>query len=143
MSDTKKTYKYSGEKVEATWDERLCIHVQECTRAKGELFKSGRDPWGDPDRGEPDYVAKVVRRCPTGALTYTRKDGGAGESAPAANTVVVANNGPLYAAGDLQVDGAENDMPGVRYRVALCRCGDSKNKPFCDGAHADAGFEAD
>jgi CDGSH-type Zn-finger protein len=53
---------------------------------------------------------------------------------------VVSNNGPLYAEGDLQVDGAGNDMPGVRYRVALCRCGDSKNKPFCDNTHEQADF---
>ena len=72
-----KVYKFEGEKIDASWDERLCIHVSECTRAKGELFKSGRDPWGEPDRGEADYVAEVVRRCPTGALTYERKDGGA------------------------------------------------------------------
>jgi CDGSH-type Zn-finger protein/uncharacterized Fe-S cluster protein YjdI len=140
MSEMKKIYKYTGERVEVTWDERLCIHVQECTRAKGELFKSKRDPWGEPDRGEPDYVAEVVRRCPTGALTYTRKDGGAEESAPESNTVVVSNNGPLYMAGDLQVEGAEDDMQGVRYRAALCRCGDSKNKPFCDNTHEQVGF---
>ena len=108
MSGKKKTYKYTGEKIEVTWDGRLCIHVQECTRAKGELFKSKRDPWGEPDRGEPDYVAEVVRRCPTGALTYTRKDGDEEESAPASNTVVVSNNGPLYAEGDLQVDGGRS-----------------------------------
>jgi CDGSH-type Zn-finger protein/uncharacterized Fe-S cluster protein YjdI len=140
MSDEKKVYKFEGKKIDAAWDGRLCIHVQECTRAKGELFQSGRDPWGQPDLGEADYVAQVVERCPTGALTYARKDGGSEESAPAANTVVVANNGPLYVSGDLSIDGAQDDMTGVRFRAALCRCGDSKNKPFCDNTHEDAGF---
>jgi CDGSH-type Zn-finger protein/uncharacterized Fe-S cluster protein YjdI len=140
MSDEKKVYQFDGEKIDVSWDGRLCIHVQECTRAKGELFKSGRKPWGEPDRGEPEYVAEVVRRCPTGSLTYRRKDGSAGETAAEANTVTVANNGPLYVQGDLQVDGAQDDMPGLRYRAAFCRCGDSSNKPFCDNSHEKEGF---
>jgi CDGSH-type Zn-finger protein/uncharacterized Fe-S cluster protein YjdI len=140
MSDKKSVYEYEGKQVDAAWDQRLCIHVGECTRAHGELFKSGRDPWGQPDRGEADYVVDVVKRCPTGALTYKRKDGGEAETPEAANRVVVANNGPLYLSGDLEVQGAAEDMPGVRFRVALCRCGQSKNKPFCDNQHEKIDF---
>ena len=140
MSDETKVFEFKGNKLDVVWDGRLCIHVQECTRAKGVLFESGRDPWAEPDLGEADYVAEIVRRCPTGALTCRRRDGGAGEKAPGANTVTVANNGPLYVSGMLEIDGAEADMPGVRYRAALCRCGASKNKPFCDNTHEDTGF---
>ncbi len=140
MSDEKKVYPFPGEKINVAWDGRLCIHIQECTRAKGELFQSGRKPWGEPDRGEPDYVAEVVRRCPTGALTYERVDGGPGETAPGANLVTIANNGPLYAEGDLKIDGAPDDMPGLRYRAALCRCGKSANKPYCDNTHEKIDF---
>lgn len=140
MSDDRKVYRFDGKRVEVAWDGRLCIHVQECTRAKGKLFESGRDPWGQPDLGEPDYVGEVVRRCPTGALTYRRKDGDEGERAPEVNTVVISNNGPLYVEGDLAIDGARDDMPGVRHRAALCRCGASKNKPFCDNTHESEGF---
>ncbi len=139
MSD-KKVFKFQGEKVDVSWDGRLCIHVGECTRAKGDLFESGRDPWGQPDLGEADYVAEVIGRCPTGALSYTRKDGGAEETATEANTVTVTNNGPLYLEGDLSIDGAADDMPGVAFRAALCRCGDSANKPFCDNTHEHAEF---
>jgi CDGSH-type Zn-finger protein/uncharacterized Fe-S cluster protein YjdI len=140
MSDDKKVFRFEGRKIDTTWDGRLCIHVQECTRAKGELFESGREPWCQPDLGEADYVAEVVRRCPTGALTYDRKDGAAEEKAPEANTIQLTNNGPLYVSGELKIDGAKDDMPGVRFRAALCRCGDSQNKPFCDNTHEKAGF---
>jgi CDGSH-type Zn-finger protein len=68
-------------------------------------------------------------------------DGEAAETAPDANTVMVSNNGPLCVSGELEVDGAAEDMPGVRSRAALCRCGDSKNKPFCDNTHEDSGFK--
>jgi len=140
MSDDRKVYEFPGKQVNTSWDERLCVHVQECTRARGELFKSGRKPGGGPGRGEPDYLTEVVRRCPTGALTYRRLDGGAEESPADANRVVVSNNGPLYVEGDLRIDGAEDDMPGVRFRAALCRCGDSANKPFCDNTHEKTEF---
>ena len=140
MSDDKKFYTFEGKKIDTAWDGRLCIHVQECTRARGDLFESGRDPWGQPDLGEADYVARVVERCPTGALTYSRKDKGAEEKTPATNTAVLANNGPLYVSGELEIDGAQDDMPGVRFRAALCRCGDSSNKPFCDNTHEKAAF---
>jgi CDGSH-type Zn-finger protein/uncharacterized Fe-S cluster protein YjdI len=140
VSDKKNLFVFSGNDVDITWDKRLCIHVQECVRAKGELFVTGRKPWGDPDVTDADSVAEVVSRCPTGALTYRRKDGGEGETAPHTNRVVIANNGPLYVSGRLEIDGVEDDMPGVNYRAALCRCGQSKAKPFCDNSHEEAGF---
>ncbi|HXV78225.1 MAG TPA: CDGSH iron-sulfur domain-containing protein [Candidatus Polarisedimenticolaceae bacterium] len=140
MGDERRIHQFDGKQLDVAWDGRLCIHAQECTRAKGELFVSGRQPWGEPDRGDPDYVAEVVRRCPSGALTYRRGDGGEPESAAPRNTVIVANNGPLYVQGQLRIDAAAPDMPGVAFRAALCRCGDSKNKPFCDNSHERAGF---
>lgn len=132
---------FPGKEVDVTWDGRLCIHIGECGRAKGDLFVGGRDPWCQPDvGGTPEDVAEVCRRCPTGSLSYIRKDGGAAEVADGRNTVVVANRGPLYIRGELDVAGATDDMPGVKFRAALCRCGASKKKPFCDNSHEADGF---
>ena len=139
MSD-KKVFEYPGENAQVYWDGRLCIHVGECGRANNELFVGGRKPWCQPDCVSPEVVEEVVSRCPTGALTFTRKDGGAKESAQDENVVSVMYNGPLYVRGDLQIDGAAEDMQGVRFRAALCRCGRSENKPFCDNSHEKAGF---
>ncbi|NJK31333.1 MAG: hypothetical protein HC927_02350, partial [Deltaproteobacteria bacterium] len=71
MSDAIK--RYPGEKADVCWDSRLCIHVGECGRAANELFEGGRDPWCRPDLVAIEEVVDVVRRCPTGALTYERK----------------------------------------------------------------------
>jgi CDGSH-type Zn-finger protein/uncharacterized Fe-S cluster protein YjdI len=139
MSEESKQYTYPGAAIDVVWDGGLCIHVGECTRARGALFQSGRQPWCDPDTAEAEIVAAVVERCPTGALSYTRADGAA-EATPAANSIVVANNGPLYARGELQIEGAPPDSPGLNTRAALCRCGLSANKPFCDNSHESAGF---
>ena len=132
---------YPGAAADVHWDGRLCIHISECGRAKNDLFVAGRQPWCQPDLVSPAEVADVVSRCPSGALTYDRKDGGPEESAESENVVTVMYNGPLYVRGDLEVDGAASDMSGVRYRAALCRCGQSKNKPFCDNSHEAAGFK--
>ena len=139
MSDEKVTYE--GADADVQWDGKLCIHIGECGRAKNDLFVGGRQPWCQPDRVGSEEVAEVIRRCPSGALSYTRKDGGPAEVADSENVVRVVYNGPLYVRGDLEIDGAAEDMDGVRLRAALCRCGQSKNKPFCDNSHEEAGFK--
>jgi CDGSH-type Zn-finger protein/uncharacterized Fe-S cluster protein YjdI len=139
VSDPKVT-EYPGSEIDVSWDGRLCIHIGECGNAKGELFVGGRDPWCVPDTSSKAEVREIVERCPSGALTYQDK-AGTPESAPAANTVLVSYNGPLFVKGDLAIEGAPDDMPGVRFRAALCRCGQSVNKPFCDNSHLRAGFE--
>ena len=139
MSD-KKVFTYPGEQVDVDWDGRLCIHVAECGQAKGELFVAGRQPWCVPDTTTPEEVSEICERCPSGALTYADKSGRL-EQAPAENTVNIICNGPLYARGELAIEGAPDNMPGVRFRAALCRCGSSKNKPFCDNGHQQAGFQ--
>ena len=139
MSD-KTQLDFRGEKVDVHWDGRLCIHVAECSQAKGELFVGDRQPWCLPDKAGSQEVAEICERCPSGALTYTDKSGYS-EKASEVNTVSVAYNGPLYVRGELEIEDAPKDMPGVRFRAALCRCGRSDNKPFCDNSHLGAGFQ--
>jgi CDGSH-type Zn-finger protein/uncharacterized Fe-S cluster protein YjdI len=136
----KEVFDYPGKEIDVQWDGRLCIHIGECGNAQGDLFVGGRDPWCIPDTSTKTEVREIVERCPSGALSYRDKEG-APEVAPAQNTVTVAYNGPLYAHGELAIEGAPEDMPGVRFRAALCRCGRSANKPFCDNTHIEVGFQ--
>jgi CDGSH-type Zn-finger protein/uncharacterized Fe-S cluster protein YjdI len=135
-----KVYDFPGSEIDVHWDGRLCIHIAECGNAEGELFVGGREPWCVPDQATESEVREICERCPSGALTYTDKVG-VPEQAAAENTVTVAYNGPLFAQGRLDIEGAPDDMAGVRFRAALCRCGQSKNKPFCDNSHNEARFE--
>lgn len=140
MSDKQvKQLLYPGSEIDVQWDSRLCIHISECGNAKGELFVMGRDPWCNPDISSKEDVREIVGRCPTGALSYVDKRGNPEEPA-AENNIAVSCNGPLFISGDLNLEGAPQDMPGVQFRVALCRCGESANKPFCDNSHQKAGF---
>ncbi|MFZ0255218.1 MAG: CDGSH iron-sulfur domain-containing protein [Gammaproteobacteria bacterium] len=138
MSD-KKVRQFTGKDIDVFWDTRLCIHISECVQAKGDLFIARREPWCVPDHASKSEVRDIVERCPSGALTYHDKTAGPEQSLPE-NTVSVAYNGPLFVSGDLAIEGAPKDMPGVRFRAALCRCGHSKSKPFCDNSHEKAGF---
>jgi len=136
-----KVFEYPGARATVRWHGRLCIHIAECGRAKGDLFIGGRQPWCQPDLVSDDEVIDVVLRCPTGALTVDYADGSRVETAESENTVHVAYNGPLFVRGDLTIEGAPDAAPGLKYRAALCRCGKSANKPFCDNSHEKAGFQ--
>ncbi|MET0069477.1 MAG: CDGSH iron-sulfur domain-containing protein [Candidatus Thiodiazotropha sp.] len=131
----KQVFLYKGSEIDVEWDERLCIHIGECGYSKGELFVAGRDPWCQPDLSSPGEVKEIVERCPSGALVYRTKDGQITEPASLENSVTVCYQGPYFLQGNLAIEGSPDDMPGVRFRAALCRCGLSKNKPFCDNSH--------
>jgi CDGSH-type Zn-finger protein/uncharacterized Fe-S cluster protein YjdI len=131
---------YRSEKITVSFDLKRCIHSEECVRGLPEVFDTEKRPWIQPDRSNPDRVAEVVMRCPTGALQFERRDGGAEEPVPNENIVAVAVNGPLYVRGDIEIKDSTGTLLLEDTRVALCRCGESKNKPFCDNSHKQANF---
>jgi CDGSH-type Zn-finger protein/uncharacterized Fe-S cluster protein YjdI len=131
---------YTGSNVTVTWDSKLCIHVGECGRAKGDLFEAGRKPWCNPDVSSDEEVLDVVTRCPSGSLSLVFKDSSRRETPAAENTITVIYGGPLVVKGELEIDGAPDDAPGLKFRASLCRCGQSRNKPYCDNSHAKSDF---
>ncbi len=139
MAD-KDDHTYPGNKATVSWNRKLCIHIGECGRAEGDLFVGGRKPWCQPDLASDNDTEDVVQRCPTGALSVDFADGSRVEQADSENTIQVAYNGPLFVRGDLQINDAPAAVPGLRFRAALCRCGESANKPFCDNSHLEADF---
>ncbi|EIC22353.1 CDGSH iron-sulfur domain-containing protein [Thiorhodovibrio frisius] len=130
---------FPGNDIEVHFDQSLCIGIGECGRATGDLFQQGRTPWCMPDASTPAEVREIVERCPSGALSYSDKTGGP-ETPPSENRITVISDGPLYATGDLHIEGAPAEKPGLKTRAALCRCGKSQNKPFCDNSHRAAKF---
>lgn len=136
-----RTREYEGEGIVVRYDARRCIHAAECVHGLPNVFDPERRPWIDADAGSADRIAAVVCRCPTGALTYERTDGGPTEPVLPHNQIRVEANGPLYGSGDIELTMPDGEVHRET-RVALCRCGDSKNKPFCDNTHLEAGFTA-
>jgi CDGSH-type Zn-finger protein/uncharacterized Fe-S cluster protein YjdI len=128
----------AGTNIELRFEAKRCIHARHCVLETPEVFLANvQGPWIHPDDAPIDRLTHVARTCPSGAITFRRLDGGEEEAAPPVNLVRVREAGPLAIHGDLQIAGQ-----APTFRATLCRCGASKNKPFCDGSHAAAGFTA-
>ena len=142
MSTTARLHRYHGAAIVVTFDPARCVHSAECARGLPSVFDAQARPWIDADAADADAIAAQVRRCPSGALHVERADGVA-EPAPVTNTATPMVDGPTYLRGDLMLIGADGDTALRDTRMALCRCGASKNKPFCDRSHRDVGFKDD
>ena len=98
------------------------------------MFRLRTEPWIDPTGADPETVVATVRLCPSGALSHSigGEEHRDVERSPA---IVVSKDGPYFITGgiELQVDGWGEGASTERF--ALCRCGKSRNKPFCDGTH--------
>jgi len=128
----------SGHLLTLRFEAKRCIHSRFCVLGQPGVYKANvQGPWIDPDAATVEDNIGVAHNCPSGAITYQRKDGGAGERAPNVNLVTLRENGPYALRAPLMIDG---EFAG--FRATLCRCGASKNKPFCDGSHSEIGFSA-
>jgi len=127
-----------GQRAVINFEGTKCIHSRHCVLARPDVFVPNVEgEWIHPDAATPDELIALALSCPSGAIAVERLDGGPQESAPLVNLVRVRENGPLAFHAPLNVDGAS-----VGFRATLCRCGASKNKPYCDGSHGAAGFSA-
>jgi len=136
----KKIHDYESPEIVVRFEPKRCIHAEECIHGLPAVFDRHGRPWIEPGKGSADEIAEVVLRCPTGALRFERRDGGPAEMTPTSNIGRVAANGPVYLEGDLELQLPDGSVM-KETRVALCRCGASQNKPFCDNSHIEAGFE--
>jgi CDGSH-type Zn-finger protein/uncharacterized Fe-S cluster protein YjdI len=134
-------HEYYGEAIDVQYEVRRCIHAEECVRGLPAVFDRNRRPWVLPDAAEAGEIVEVILRCPTGALHFKRKDGGAEEPVPEDNTISVRANGPHYVRGDVTLIRHDGEVLLKDTRAALCRCGSSHNKPFCDNSHRRIEFQ--
>lgn len=133
---------YNGENIDVTYDVVRCIHAEECIKHSPAVFDKNRRPWITADSEPADQLVVTVERCPSGALHYERKDGGDAEAIPDHNTIRLSHDGPLYLRGDFTILNGMGELVANDTRAALCRCGGSANKPFCDNTHRSNGFQA-
>lgn len=123
---------YEGMHITIHDDRGICSHAGFCTGGLPKVFLKKTEPWIDPDAEEPDKIIETVRKCPSGALSYSI--GAKLYNNFSGNPEMrITENGPYYVKGSIVL--RDVDKPESCEHYTLCRCGRSKNKPFCDGQH--------
>jgi uncharacterized Fe-S cluster protein YjdI len=143
------TLKYTNGEVTVVWKPNVCIHSTICWKGLIDVFNPRKRPWIKMDGADTEKIIEQVRQCPSGALSYfLNKE--TPTTAPAEKIIAesasmvkveVTANGPYLIKTEcliVHADGREETKTGT---VALCRCGASTNKPYCDGQHRKIGFE--
>ena len=133
---------YRGTKITIYDNRAICAHSARCSDNLAAVFKYGAEPWIDPDGAGIDAIIETVRKCPSGALSYAI-DGIEAEPAERAPGITVTKDGPYAVVGNVPLTGQAADGLSASECYTLCRCGGSKNKPFCDGTHWSIGFKDD
>lgn len=148
---------YKNNHVIVHWFPELCAHPGTCLRLLPEVFNLKQRPWVNVNAAEPEDIISTIDKCPSGALRYSLPEGskvdpqianGVGninfeKSNPAAVKIRVNANGPLLIEGPTVVIGLDGKPLKEGSKMALCRCGLSGNRPFCDGAHSKQGWKPD
>ena len=133
---------YTNGEITVVWQPTKCSHAGECVKALPNVYKPKEKPWITLENATTEELKSQINKCPSGALSfYMNNEEQQQETAPAATEIKVIPNGPLMVFGDLQVtDGAGNVVMRSN-KTTFCRCGESKNQPFCDGTHKTCGFQ--
>ncbi len=131
--------RYTGDNADVTYNLKRCIHAKECVTRLSQVFNLDQRPWIQVGDTAADSLVDVVSACPSGALHVVRKDGGSPEHVPAVNRISVQKDGPFHVTGRLSITAKDVEV-AEETRAALCRCGASNNKPFCDNSHNEIGF---
>jgi CDGSH-type Zn-finger protein/uncharacterized Fe-S cluster protein YjdI len=128
-----------GRDLTLIYEGKKCIHSRFCVTLGPKVFIANvKGPWINPDAMSTEALTEIAHLCVSGAIRYKRKDGQPDEAPPPVNLVSVREGGPYAIRADIRLDGA----PAISHRLTLCRCGASKNKPFCDGSHHEVNFAA-
>jgi CDGSH-type Zn-finger protein/uncharacterized Fe-S cluster protein YjdI len=127
-----------GRSLTILYEGKKCIHARFCVTGAPNVFLANVEgAWIQPDAMPVDAVVEVAHACPSGAIRYRRKDGKPDEGPPPVNLLAIREAGPYAVRAELRLAGRSDS-----YRATLCRCGASKNKPYCDGSHHEVGFNA-
>lgn len=139
------TKKYKNKDLTILWQPSLCIHSTKCWKGEEGLlnvFNPGTRPWINPEGASTDAIIAQINKCPSGALSFVKNEATeAPSNLQIENIIEVSKNGPLLVYGNIKLKNKEGDETRKNKVTALCRCGASQNKPYCDGSHVKIGFK--
>jgi CDGSH-type Zn-finger protein len=120
-----------GRDITFSDDQTLCTHAGFCTNRRTDVWEMVRDSTDPEVRGQ---MQRMIQLCPSGRLEL-EPPAAAGDP-----VLLLEADGPIWVRGAVHLRAADGTTYEVRGRMALCRCGASRNKPFCDDSHKEVGF---
>ncbi len=138
------TKNYTNGEVTIVWKPSQCIHSKICWTNNGlpEVFNPREKPWIKPEGAPTEKMVEQVKKCPSGALSfyYNNQKPEDANVPPPQTKIEAAPNGPLLVHGNIVIKDAAGNETSKTNVTALCRCGHSQNKPYCDSNHTKKGF---
>jgi uncharacterized Fe-S cluster protein YjdI len=142
----KQTHRYTNGEVTVIWKPEQCIHSKICWTQLRDVFDPAKRPWVNMEGADTQAIIDQVKKCPSGALSFDMNENkeAAVQSASASITNIdILPNGPILIKTNCQISFGNSEVTTKEGITALCRCGASNNKPYCDGSHNRIGFAAD
>ena len=130
---------YAGKRISIHDNRSICAHAGYCSSELAAVFKYGVEPWIDPDAAAVEAIVATVRKCPSGALSYSL-EGVEHRDQARPPAISVTQDGPYAVVGGVRLEETRRQGASSEH-YTLCRCGASRNKPFCDGSHWSVGFK--
>lgn len=133
---------YAGQQVTVLDNRGTCAHSGFCTDRLASVFHAGEEPFVTPSGARMDEIVRAVRACPSGALSFAVDGREAREQVDSARppAIEISKDGPYRVTGGIPLidernaQDARNAGASLEH-YSLCRCGQSRNKPFCSGMH--------
>ncbi len=134
--------RYPGKELTLLDNRGTCAHAGFCTSGLPAVWRMGVEPWIDPDGASADEMKAIIRTCPSGALAW-EEGGEVHDAFHPEPSIRVDRDGPFQVRGGVALEEVKAGEGASAEHYALCRCGASRNKPFCDGSHWYVGFRDD
>jgi len=135
-----RTDNYVGEQITIHDNRGVCSHAGHCTDNLPNVFIMGQEPWINPNAATPEEIIATIKKCPSGALSYLVNNT-LFKDQDREPMIKISKDGPYEAIGGPELDDPSDSKPESKEHYTLCRCGKSRNKPFCDGTHWDISFK--
>ncbi len=135
------TKKYLKEDFTILWRPQKCIHAAVCVQMLPDVYDPQQKPWIKPENASVEELKKQINACPSGALAYEDGVFINQDKMQSMIKLTVRKNGPIIVTGEMEITGIDGEMETKSGVTAICRCGASTNKPYCDGSHAKIEFK--
>jgi uncharacterized Fe-S cluster protein YjdI len=132
---------YSNVNLTIVWKPAKCIHDGTCVRTLPKVYDPEAKPWVKIENASTEALKAQINQCPSGALSWYMNAKKKSEKPVEITKITVRKNGPLLVKGAIEVTDADGNVEVKDKICAFCRCGISKEKPYCDGSHKHITFD--